>query len=326
MFLPRPAPALALPRRDFLFGSVGLAALSACGAAPTSNPEPEEETIGGVPLSQIVEGYGPLTDEPFPLGPVPPGYLQGVNRRAHGHYLGDAPARVIEIDPHAKFLYWIESDGTAWRYPIAVGRQGRGMRGTTEVRRKEEWPGWTPTANMLRNEPEIYGQYSGGVPGGPESPLGARALYLYRGGRDTFYRIHGTNDWSSIGNSGSAGCIRLFNHDIIHLYPMVPSGTDVIIRSYEDSVRIEGEAVANRGIELPAYYASRESIHDGTAGQRPPVPEAMINEDGSYPEAVMAQLQAAGGATDLGAETAGTTAGAAAVADPLSSATLDGGA
>ncbi|MCC7319543.1 MAG: L,D-transpeptidase [Rubellimicrobium sp.] len=292
-------------RRRFLLGAGGMALLAAC-AAPVEEAPPEE-VIDGIPLSQIVEGYGPLADERHPLGPVPPGYLVGVNRRAHGRYLGDAPVGAIEIDAHAKLLYWIEGGGTAWRYSIAVGRQGRGMRGTTTVQRKEEWPSWTPTANMVRAEPQIYGQFAGGVPGGPANPLGARALYLYRGGRDTMYRIHGTNDWSSIGNSGSAGCIRLFNHDIIHLFPRVQMGAPVLLRSREDSIRIEGEALANRGIELPAYFASRESIEDGTAGQRPPVPEAMMNEDGTYPPEIQAQL-ALNGATDILAETAGTLA------------------
>lgn len=315
MTVPR---SILLQRRSFLAGTAGFALLGACAATPESSPEPAEEIIGGVRASEIVEGYGPILDEPFPLGPVPPGYLQGVNRRANGMYTGDAPRETIEIDPHAKLLYWIEADGHAWRYPIAVGRQGRGMRGSTTIRRKEEWPSWTPTANMIRSEPHIYRQYAGGVPGGPANPLGARALYLYQGDRDTYYRIHGTNDWSSIGNSGSAGCIRLFNHDIIHLFPRVPMGTRVVIRSYEDSVRIEGEALANRGIQLPAYYASRESIEDGTAGQRPPVPEAMINEDGTYPPSVLAQLESLGGATDVAAETAGTV-------DPLSATTLSVG-
>lgn len=306
--MPLPSPHL-LPRRSFLLGTAGYSLLAACGAVPDSSPAPEEELVNGIPLSQIVDGYGPIEGEPWPLGPVPPQYLQGVNRRASGTYLGDVGGGTIEIDPHAKYLYWIEEDGiTAWRYPIAVGRQGRGLRSTTTINRKEEWPSWTPTANMIRREPDIYGQYAGGVRGGPTNPLGARALYLYQGGRDTFYRIHGTNDWSSIGNSGSAGCIRLFNHDIIHLYERVPMRTRVVIRSFEDSVRIEGEAVANRGIELPAYYASRESIEDGTAGQRPPVLEAMINEDGSYPPAVLAQLEA--------------RAAADAVADPLAATTL----
>ncbi len=311
MLLP-PSPRLS--RRHLLLGAGGLSLLAACAAPIEEEPE---ETINGIPVSQIVDGYGPIVNDRYPLGPVPPEYLVGVNRRAHGYYQGDAPAGSIEIDTHSKLLYWIEEGGTAWRYSIAVGRQGRGMNSTTTVQRKVEWPSWTPTANMIRTEPHLYRQYAGGVPGGPANPLGARALYLYQGGRDTMYRIHGTNDWSSIGNSGSAGCIRLFNHDIIHLYPMVRMGARVILRSKADSIRIEGEALANRGIELPAYFASREAIEDGTAGQRPPVPEAMMNDDGTYPPEILAQL-AAKGTVDLLAE----TAGASAPGDPLSSATL----
>lgn len=309
MLLP---PAHSLSRRRLLLGAGGLSLLAACAAPIEEEPE---ETINGIPVSRIVDGYGPIENDRYPLGPVPPEYLVGVNRRAHGHYLGDAPAGSIEIDIHSRLLYWIEEGGTAWRYSIAVGRQGRGMRSTTTVQRKVEWPSWTPTANMIRTEPHLYRQYAGGVPGGPANPLGARALYLYRGGRDTMYRIHGTNDWSSIGNSGSAGCIRLFNHDIIHLYPMVRMGAPVLLRSKADSVRIEGEALANRGIDLPAYFASRESIEDGTAGQRPPVPEAMMNADGTYPPEILAQL-AANGAINLVADSAGVPV------DPLSSATL----
>jgi hypothetical protein len=123
---------------------------------------------------------------------------------------------------------------------------------------------------MLRREPEIYGRYRNGVPGGLASPLGARALYLYRGSRDTYYRIHGTNDLSSIGNSGSAGCIRMFNHDAIDLYSRVPDGTPVVVRSYEESVRIEGPLMATRGVQLPPFYTGE--------GQRPPVPQAMVPE------------------------------------------------
>lgn len=304
-----------LTRRHLLAGAGSMTLLAACAEPYEEEPE---ELINGIPASQIVEGYGPLPDERYPLGPVPPEYLVGVNRRAHGHYLGDARPGSIEIDNYAKLLYWIESEGTAWRYPIAVGRLGRSMRGTTTVQNKREWPSWTPTANMIRTEPEIYRQFAGGVPGGPANPLGARALYLYRGGRDTMYRIHGTNDWSSIGNSGSAGCIRLFNHDIIHLFSRVTMGTPVVLRSREDSIRIEGEALANRGIELPAYFASRESIEDGTAGQRPPVLEAMMNDDGTYPPEILAQMAARDGLDLLaeGADPAATTR------DPFSAATL----
>lgn len=261
-----------MQRRAFLsLSTAGL--LAACGPRV---PVAEERIIGGIPESQIVPGYGLLEDGGYTLPPVPPGYLQGVNKRAYVPYRGTEAVGSIEVDMHAKFLYWIEPGGMAWRYPIAAGREGRGMRGTTSVGRKAEWPGWTPTANMIRSEPEVYGQFAGGVPGGLASPLGARALYLYRGGRDTFYRIHGTNDLSSIGNSGSAGCIRLFNHDAIDLYDRVPNGTSVHIRTYEDSVAIEGEAMANRGVELPPYTINEQDLYAGLGGQRPPVPEAML--------------------------------------------------
>lgn len=246
-------------RHRSLAALLGLGLLAACGAA--SPPPGQEPVINGIPFSQIDGDYGILPDGEFNLPPVPPRYLEGVNRRAVVPYPGTLTPGTIEIDPHAKFLYWIMEDGMAIRYPIAVGREGVGMSGTTTIRRKAEWPGWTPTPNMLRREPEIYGPFAGGVPGGLASPLGARALYLFRGGRDTYYRIHGTNDLGSIGNSGSAGCIRMFNHDVIDLYDRVPSGTQVVVRTYSESVRIEGEALANRGVELPPVYVDPDQIY-----------------------------------------------------------------
>ncbi len=244
--------------------------LAAC--APRLDDMPTGEATGAFPFSQIVEGYGVIEDAGYRLPPVPPQYLQGVNRRMQVDYFGgEAPGTVV-IDPHAKFLFHVMEGQQAMRYPIAVGREGRSLRQPTVIRRKAEWPGWTPTANMLRSEPEIYEPFRGGIPGGLRSPLGARALYLYQGGRDTMYRIHGTNDLGSIGNSGSAGCIRLFNHDIIHLHDRVEMGARVLVRSYEDSVRLEGEAMANRGVELPPMIVPVEDLlgPEAVANDRPP--------------------------------------------------------
>ncbi len=259
-----------LTRRRLLTGAAALSVLPACAATvPASAPVPEQE-IGGVPVSQIVDGYGLIEDAGYRLPPVPPKYLKGVNRRAFGQYTGFAPRGSIEADLHAKLLYWIQPDGMAWRFPVGVGRQGLSMSYDTTIRRKEQWPSWTPTANMLKREPEIYGEYAGGVPGGLANPLGARALYLYQGSRDTYYRIHGTNDLASIGNSGSAGCIRMFNHDAIFLFPKVPLGTKVSIRSYADSVKIEGEALANRGSELPPTYVPADELYSAAASGHAP--------------------------------------------------------
>ena len=254
-----------LAGRGLLRLAMGIALVSSVAACVQ---EPLEELPPPEPV--FLEGYGPLDDDVYHLPGIPTEYLEGANHKVLIQYPGDEEPGTVEVDPFAKFLYYVLEDGTALRYPIAVGREGKGLRGTTVIRRKAEWPGWTPTANMLRTEPEVYGPFAGGIPGGLASPLGARALYLYRGGKDTYYRIHGTNDLGSIGNSGSAGCIRLFNQDIIDLFDRIEMGTKVVIRTYEDSVRIEGEELANRGVELPPYVADPEAINEAVAADPGP--------------------------------------------------------
>ena len=140
----------------------------------------------------------------------------------------DVAVDTIHIFPQYFSLYHVRAPGRAREYHIAVGEQGRNMAGTTIVQRKAEWPSWTPTQNMIRREPNVYAKYAGGMEGGPDNPLGARALYLYRGGRDTMYRIHGTPQPWTIGMAASSGCIRLTNDDEIELYPNVVTGTRVI--------------------------------------------------------------------------------------------------
>lgn len=135
----------------------------------------------------------------------------------------------VIVDPRNHFLYLIEGRNRARRYGIGVGKAGRGFSGVTRVGRKAKWPRWQPTANMIRREPNKYARYAKGVPGGPGNPLGARALYLYRGNRDTMYRIHGTNEPSSIGRSVSNGCVRMINAHVTDLYERVPVGAKVIV-------------------------------------------------------------------------------------------------
>lgn len=134
----------------------------------------------------------------------------------------------IHIYRQSHNLYFILPNREAMAYKIGVGEQGRQFSGTVTIQRKAEWPSWTPTANMIRREPEKYRQFAGGVPGGPNNPLGARALYLYRGGRDTLYRIHGTPQPWTIGRSSTAGCIRMFNHDVVDLYERARIGARVV--------------------------------------------------------------------------------------------------
>ena len=125
-------------------------------------------------------------------------------------------------------LYWTLGNGRAIQYTTALGETGRAFQGQATVQRKAEWPSWTPTANMIRLEPAVYGPYRSGLPGGHErNPLGARALYLYQNGHDTQFRIHGTPQPWTIGQSFSSGCIRLINEHIEELYNAVPIGTQV---------------------------------------------------------------------------------------------------
>lgn len=135
----------------------------------------------------------------------------------------------IVVDPRNHFLYLVEGFGKARRYGVGVGRAGLAFKGSAKIKRKAKWPSWTPTANMIKREPHKYKKYAGGVPGGPENPLGARALYLYKGNRDTYYRIHGTTQPDSIGRSVSNGCIRMINDHVIDLYNRVPVGTTVVV-------------------------------------------------------------------------------------------------
>lgn len=204
--------------------------LAACGA-PASNP---------VTQASVTPGYEGVEDAGFFIAPVEARFLPAGVRRAEVDYAGGEDPGTIVVDTHARRLYYVTEGGRAWRYTVGIGREGTTLRSGGTIGRMAEWPSWQPTGNMIRKYPEIYGPYAGGTPGGLENPLGARALYLYRGNRDTMYRIHGTIDDASIGRASSAGCVRLFNQDIIHLYGMVEPGTPVKVRSLEESLELEG--------------------------------------------------------------------------------------
>jgi lipoprotein-anchoring transpeptidase ErfK/SrfK len=138
-------------------------------------------------------------------------------------------AGTIVIDTAERRLYLVESPFKARRYAIAVGRDGLQFKGTTTVGDKQEWPRWIPTLDMQKREPQHYGQYKDGMAGGPNNPLGARAIYLYQGKKDTHLRIHGTNQPQTIGTSASNGCFRMINDQVMDLYRRVKMGAKVVI-------------------------------------------------------------------------------------------------
>ncbi len=139
------------------------------------------------------------------------------------------PVGTVVVDPKNRFLYLVESPSQARRYGVGVGRAGLAFKGKARIGRKVKWPWWRPTNSMIRRSPRKYARFAKGVPGGLNNPLGARALYLYRNGHDTLYRIHGTNQPSTIGKAVSNGCIRMLNEHVKDLYERVPMGAQVVV-------------------------------------------------------------------------------------------------
>lgn len=152
-------------------------------------------------------------------------YIPPQFRKQSVHYSGNEKAGSIVIDTTKRFLYLVGENGQALRYGVGVGRAGFEWKGRAKIQRKAKWPSWYPPASMRRRQPELPAHMAGGI----DNPLGARALYLYQGGVDTLYRIHGTNQPWSIGKALSSGCVRMLNSDVEDLYTRVKMGAAVTV-------------------------------------------------------------------------------------------------
>ncbi len=202
---------MSLTRRGLLLSLSGL--LAGCAASGPNH----------------AANYAARPAEQFPLPAMPLERIKPELRRREVAYETRYEAGTIVIDTPARRLYYVLGDGRAMRYGIGVGREGYALAGSAYIGRKAEWPSWTPTANMIRRDPQRNLRYAGGVPGGLHNPLGARAVYLYRNGHDIMFRIHGTNQPQTIGQAVSSGCIRMLNHDVIDLYERAEVGGRVIV-------------------------------------------------------------------------------------------------
>ncbi|MBB4348121.1 MULTISPECIES: L,D-transpeptidase [Rhizobiaceae] len=174
------------------------------------------------------QNYAAVPEEEFPLHRVPIDKIKPELRRQQVAFSGNYAPGTVVVDTPARRAYYVLGGGQAIRYGVGVGRAGMALSGNAYVGRKAEWPSWTPTPAMQRRE-ERYRKLAGGLPGGPNNPLGARAMYLYRNGNDTMFRLHGTNQPESIGHAMSSGCIRMMNHDVIDLYNRVQVGAKVVV-------------------------------------------------------------------------------------------------
>lgn len=213
-----------ISRRLFMIGAP--LALAAC--TTRGRDLPPEPTIDPFYLNM----YGPITTEPFPVDAVDLRKVDPEWWRQEVPYQTTAKPGTIVIDTQAHHLYLIEENGMAMRYGVGVGREeALQFKGEAYIGRRAAWPSWTPTQDMIKRQPERYASYAGGMPGGEGNPLGPRALYLYKNGNDTYFRLHGTVEPYTIGTNVSSGCIRLMNQDIIDLYQRVPTGTHVTVIS-----------------------------------------------------------------------------------------------
>jgi lipoprotein-anchoring transpeptidase ErfK/SrfK len=171
----------------------------------------------------------PESEFDYPIEPVDPSLIDSVYRRQVVEFNDFVEPGTIIVDPKAHFLYHALGNRQATRYGVGVGRDGFKWSGEAEIRMKRSWPRWVPPKEMVARDKRAR-KWANGQPGGPDNPLGARALYLYADGKDTLYRIHGTNEPQSIGKSVSSGCIRMLNEDVAELFEKVKIGTKVIVR------------------------------------------------------------------------------------------------
>jgi lipoprotein-anchoring transpeptidase ErfK/SrfK len=199
-------------------------------------PVPDESAGGDEAFAAEEEYFDPdLLPPPeseidYPVEPVDPSLIKSLYRRQVVEFDGDEEPETIVVDPHEHFLYHVLEGGQAMRYGVGVGRAGFAWSGDAEIRMKRRWPRWVPPREMVDRDKRAK-KWVNGQPGGPENPLGARALYLFADGKDTLYRIHGTNEPGTIGKSVSSGCIRMPNEDVADLFDAVAIGTQVVVRA-----------------------------------------------------------------------------------------------
>ncbi|HEY0123021.1 MAG TPA: L,D-transpeptidase [Rhizobium sp.] len=228
-----------LSRRKFLclVGTVSAASLTGCTTdgigslfQPVVDVVRPRPALAQQPDPAVI--YAAETDEGFSLPAIP--YRQ-IDRRFYRQRVvdptGEPPGTVV-VDTKARFLYFVEEDGTAMRYGVSIGKDGFAWQGEGVIQWRKKWPRWDPPDEMVARQPDLkrYSIGNGGMAPGIDNPLGARALYIFQNGQDTLYRLHGNPNWRSIGKAQSSGCVRFINQDIIDLYDRVPEQARIVVK------------------------------------------------------------------------------------------------
>ncbi|KKX28166.1 L,D-transpeptidase [Rhizobium sp. LC145] len=205
---------------------------------PTREPIPQKRNLYqtqfhqtyGLPVSNPVHRtmYGVMRDEGHTLPEIPYSRIeQRFLRQEVSYRTGEAPGTIV-VDTREHYLYLVQPGGKAIRYGVGLGRDGYAWSGRGKIQWKAKWPRWTPPLDMVERQPELR-QFAGGATPGLNNPLGARALYIFKDGKDTLYRVHGTPDWQSVGKATSSGCVRMLNQDVIDLFERVPAGAEIVV-------------------------------------------------------------------------------------------------
>lgn len=220
---------LSITRRGFLAGASSLLAMTAAGCTTTLPTVREQEAALPPPIPlEIQMMYSARPEEQFPVPAVDLRYLEPRFYRQRVDYPTVEDPGTVIVDTASYYLYHVEDGGTAMRYGCGLGRAGFEWSGRGHIAYTREWPVWTPPAEMIERQPQLE-KWRNGQPPGLDNPLGARALYIHQGNRDTLYRIHGTGETWTIGKAVSSGCVRLLHQDVIDLADRVRPGSTIIV-------------------------------------------------------------------------------------------------
>tara|TARA_R100000935_G_scaffold9668_2_gene19603 strand:+ start:1448 stop:2056 length:609 start_codon:yes stop_codon:yes gene_type:complete len=201
-----------LTRRSFVV-LAGAGSLAAC-AQPSAKPVAPPAPAPAPSHPPMPDFYGAIHTESFPIPAIPEGSVDpSLWRQDVPNPYPDRPHGTIVIDPNAALLHFVQNPETAMRYGVSVGAAGFAWEGEARLQFCREWPRWKVPANMIKRRPELepYSVANGGMAPGPDNPMGARALYLFKNGKDTLYRIHGSASPRELGKAVSSGCIRMLN-------------------------------------------------------------------------------------------------------------------
>jgi len=215
-------------RRRFIAGGTSMLALAVAGCTDKITGNGLSAKLAGERFANL---YGPRPDEKFPISAIKPNRLKPrYYRREVDFETSERPGTVI-VNTETFYLHLVGKNGRAMRYGVGLGRAGFEWSGSGVIAWKRKWPTWTPPAHMIEREPKLaqWSASKGGMKPGLHNPLGARALYIYKNGKDTLYRLHGTREARTIGKAVSSGCVRLINQDIIDLYNRVPARSKIIV-------------------------------------------------------------------------------------------------